>query len=224
MRCPRVFIALICVCSTALTAHVQAQSLSTPVSSTPPEVSVQAPSERIVLDSSGLATIRVTVQIPTDHHGYLDRGDEGFLIPLRFSFDALEARGFRVSEIDRPRGVRDEEVHATVLRGRGDFAFRLVAPSADFRTDTAMTASLAYQICNDVTNICYPPRTTEFPLWFETAAGAPSTASTPPISPSPAAVSRTLRERVDHLFQQHAQNLPLAFAVVFIAGDRKSVV
>jgi hypothetical protein len=39
-------------------------------------------------------------------------------------------------------------------RGRMDFAFRLVpAP----RPAAGATASLRYQICNDVTDICYPP-------------------------------------------------------------------
>ena len=31
----------------------------------------------------------LSVQIPPHHHGYLDRGDEGFLIPCQFSFTHL---------------------------------------------------------------------------------------------------------------------------------------
>ena len=53
-----------------------------------------------------------------------------------------------------PPGVRDDKVRAQVLRGSGDFTFRLV-PAPQPAVDA--TARLRYQICSDVTGICYPP-------------------------------------------------------------------
>ena len=109
--------------------------------------------------STGELSFRIAVEVPAGHHGYIDEGDDGFLIPFSFSFPDLEETGV-VEMTSAPRGVRDKKVRAQVLRGRGDFAFRFVPakpfvpappPAAD------ATAGLRYQICNDVTAICYPP-------------------------------------------------------------------
>ncbi len=94
------------------------------------------------------------MEVPAGHHGYIDKGDDGFFIPFSFSFPGLEETGVVVEITSAPPGVRDDKVRAQVLRGRADFAFRLVpAP----RPAAGTTAGLRYQICNDVTDICYPP-------------------------------------------------------------------
>ena len=99
-------------------------------------------------------SFRIAVEVPAGHHGYIDKGDDGFFIPLSFSFPGLEETGIVVEMTSAPLGVRDEKVRAQVLRGRAEFAFRLVpAPPPAAGT----TAGLRYQICNDVTGICYPP-------------------------------------------------------------------
>ena len=100
-------------------------------------------------------TFRITVEVPAGHYGYIDRGDDGFFIPFSFSFPDLEETGVVVEMTSAPVGVRDDKVRAQVLRGRADFAFRLV-PAPGPATGT--TAGLRYQVCNDVTGICYPPR------------------------------------------------------------------
>ncbi len=110
--------------------------------------------------STGELSFRIAVEVPAGHHGYIDKGDDGFLIPLSFSFPELEETGV-VEMTSAPRGVRDNKVRAQVLRGRGDFAFRLVPappPAAD------ATAGLRYQICNDLTGICYPPGMLRIPV------------------------------------------------------------
>ena len=99
-------------------------------------------------------SFRIAVEVPAGHHGYIDKGDDGFFIPLSFSFPGLEETGIVVEMTSAPLGVRDEKVRAQVLRGRADFVFRL-APAPPPAAGT--TASLRYQICNDVTGICYPP-------------------------------------------------------------------
>ncbi len=99
-------------------------------------------------------TFRIALQVPPGHHGYIDRGDDGFLIPFSFSFPGLEETGVVAELTSAPAGVRDDKVRAQVLRGSGDFMFRLV-PAPQPAVDA--TARLRYQICNDVTGICYPP-------------------------------------------------------------------
>lgn len=180
-----------------------------------PEVVVQG--RNVTVDKqTGLTTFRVDVHIPADHHGYLDRGDEGFFIPLAFAFDSLEKQGFRVTEVSRPSGVRDDLVHATVLRNSGVFEFRLDTPDGTLPADT-FSATLHHQICNDITNICYPPRATVFPIRFaKGVVDAPPSASANITQQSAPAL--TLSERLTALFQRYFANFPMAFVLVFLAG------
>ncbi len=106
-------------------------------------------------------SFQIAVEVPAGHHGYVDKGDDGFLIPFSFSFPGLEEAAVVVEMTSAPPGVRDDKVRAQVLRGRGNFAFQLVPappPGAD------ATAGLRYQICNDVTGICYPPMALRIPV------------------------------------------------------------
>lgn len=182
-----------------------------------PEVVVQA-RDFTVDEQAGFTTFRVDVHVPADHHGYLDRGDEGLFIPLAFAFDSLEERGFRVTELSRPSGTRDDIVHATVLRESGAFEFWLEAPDDTLSPAGTFSATLRHQICNDVTNVCYPPKTTTFPIRFaETAVDDPSSASAN-IAQRPSAPALTLSERLAALFRRHFANLPIALLLVFLAG------
>ncbi len=106
-------------------------------------------------------SFRIALEVPAGHHGYIDKGDDGFFIPFSFSFPGLEETGVVVEMTSAPLGVRDEKVRAQVLRGRGDFAFRL-APAPQLAADA--TAGLRYQICSDVTGICYPPKALRIPV------------------------------------------------------------
>ena len=180
-----------------------------------PEVVVQG-RDFTVDEQAGLATFRVDVRVPADHHGYLDRGDEGFFIPLAFVFDSLEEHGFRVTEISRPSGTRDDIVHATVLRDSGAFEFRLETPDDTFPSGT-FSATLRHQICNDVTNICYPPKITIFPIRFAKGTVDENTPALANITQQ-SAPALTLSERLTALFRRHFANFPMALLLVFLAG------
>ena len=106
-------------------------------------------------------SLRILVEVPRQHHGYLDKGDDGFLIPFAFSFPDFEGTGVRVDMTVAPPGARDDQVRAQVLRGRGEFAFRF-APAPD--PGSQATALLRYQICDDVTQRCYPPTRLTIPI------------------------------------------------------------
>ena len=186
-----------------------------------PEVQAEVTEDVIVIDPTRTGTFHIAVHIPQYHHGYLDAGDEGLLIPLTFTFPDLEAKKIRIEELSRPVGKRDNTVHATVLRGNGQFTFNLDAGAAPLAADEIFSGNLLYQICNDKTNICYAPRKINVPLNidFSAATGiAERPATTDQIMPSPPAASLTTSERVTILFQRYMQYPFLAVGLVFIAG------
>ena len=168
-------------------------------------------------EQTGETAFRVEVFIPADHHGYLDRGDEGLFIPLAFTFTPLQERGFEITEVSRPLGTRDDLVHATVLRDSGVFEFRLDSPVDQGAPAGTFHGTLRHQICNDVTNICYPPKAIEFPLQFvKGVVGEDLTALANADAVS--APSLTLGERLESLFRRHLSSFPITFLLVFLAG------
>ena len=184
-----------------------------------PEVKVSLVARDRQPSNTGVDTLRIAVQIPPNHHGYLDTGDEGFFIPLSFAFPSLEEQGAQVFMVCHPGGERDEVVHATVLRGRGDFAFGIEAAPPTSKPAETLPMTLRYQICNDVTKICYPPQEVALSLHATTLPGDVSRNATPvTFSRQPASASLTLNERLTGLFQHYTDNLLLAFGLVFIAG------
>jgi thiol:disulfide interchange protein DsbD len=161
-------------------------------------------------------TLRIAVQIPANHHGYLDTGDEGLFIPLTFAFPSLDEQGAQVVMLSHPTGERDEMVHATVLRGSGEFIFHVQTSHMNPLLGGTLPLAFRYQICNDVTKLCYPPQDLTLSLQL-------------PISESPRnamagttaknhSTSLTFNERLTELFKTHMDNLLLTFSLVMIAG------
>lgn len=184
----------------------------------PPGVQAWLVGEEVTLDQHGTGIFEIGVEVPPDHHGYLDPGDEGLLIPFAFTFAPLAAQGAKVTVVSRPPGERDDDVGAAVLRGAGAFTFRLETNGATLAGERATLATLRYQICNDITNICYPPRTTEIPL---KVVGAPVVGTRTDTSAQPApssATSLTISERITDLFRRSMGNLMLALILVVAAG------
>jgi len=202
-----------------LRSPVVAQTSLNSQSQALPEVKVSLVARDRQPTNTGMDTWRIAVQIPPDYHGYLDTGDEGFFIPLSFTFPGLEEQGAQAVMVSRPVGERDEVVHATVLRGRGEFAFRIEAIPTAAMTAATLAMTLRYQICNDVTKICYPPQEVTVPLHATALTGDTSRSATPvTFSRPPPAASLTLNERLTGLFQRYMDNLVLAFGLVFLAG------
>ena len=125
-----------------------------------PSVSAEVVPGSIVRRADALS-LRISVEVPREHHGYIDKGDDGFFIPLSFSFPDFEGTDIVVEMTGAPAGTRDDGVRAQVLRGRGEFGFLLVPPP---ESDTDATAILRYQICDDVTERCYPPARLTIPI------------------------------------------------------------
>ncbi len=136
----------------------------------PPEVKAELVGGSVTIGRGGSGTFRIVVQVPPRHHGYLDRGDSGWLIPMTFTFAGLEERGAKVSMISGPAGKRGERWRATVLRDKGEFIFRVDAAGVRLPAGAVIPASLRYQICDELTNVCYPPEEIDIPLRFAGAA------------------------------------------------------
>ena len=194
-----------------------AQTSTSAPSPTLPEVNVWLVAQERQLGDTEAYILRLAVRLPANHHGYLDTGDEGLFIPLSFVFPSLEEQGAPVVMVSHPVGERDEMVHATVLRGSGEFAFRVKTTPMAFPSVGTLPLILRYQICNDVTKLCYPPQELAVSLSFpplEEGSRKPvaGTAGRQPYT------SLTLNERIAVLFKTHMDSLLLTFGLVFIAG------
>lgn len=106
----------------------------------------------------GPGNLAVTITIPQSHHGYLDEGDEGFFIPIDFEFADDAGAPVSLEPLERPDGRRDDEVGATVLRGDGRFLF------AAEEDGVAASSTVRFQICSDITGVCYRPESVTSPL------------------------------------------------------------
>lgn len=132
------------------------QVLPSGVIADPPSVQGRIVGDELRTRGDSAIVFGIVVEIPPDHHGYLDEGDEGYYIPLAFDFSELEERGASVTARARPEGERDELAAARVLRGSGRFDFRIEGTTG-LSPGSLLHASLTYQICNDVSRVCYPP-------------------------------------------------------------------
>jgi thioredoxin:protein disulfide reductase len=215
MRFLRAFLLLWCSCSVGAWHAVAQTSANTP-SQTLPEVNVWLMTQERQPGDTGAYTLRLAVQIPAHHHGYLDTGDEGFFIPLTFAFPSLEEQGAQVVMLSHPVGERDEIVHATVLRGSGEFTFRVKTTRMPSPSVGALPLTFRYQICNDVTKLCYPPQELTVSLHSPIVESARNTI--PGTTVRQPSTSLTLNEHITVLFKTHMDNFLLTFGLVCIAG------
>ena len=160
--------------------------------------------------------VRLGILIPPDHHGYLDTGDEGFFLPLSFAFPLLEEQGVRIEMTAHPPGERDDIVRATILRSTGEFVFRARAMPPIFPSQETLLVILYYQICNDVTKLCYPPQVSTVSLPTSPVPGTALALPDTVASQQPAPFS--LQERITILFGRYFDSLFLAFVLVFVTG------
>ncbi len=98
------------------------------------------------------------VVVPGGHHAYLNRGTEENLIPVSFFWDDLVQSGILSGEpalVSKPQGVYDKEFEAQVLRGQGQFEFKIPSVSKLI----GKTLRVRSQVCDETRGICYRPVT-----------------------------------------------------------------
>ncbi|MHC4269866.1 MAG: protein-disulfide reductase DsbD family protein [Planctomycetota bacterium] len=112
----------------------------------------------IELKSGSKAKFNIRIVIPKDHHAYLDKGDDGFFIPIEFDFTDIVNAGYKCKIEVGPEGEREDKVSATVLRGENTYSFSIEDTGHSIPNNN-LQIKLSYQLCNDISNICYPPAT-----------------------------------------------------------------
>ena len=160
------------------------------------------------------AQYRLSLTVPKDHHAYLDTGDENIYIPVTVDPNSkLAASGLTISKLQKPAGVHDSLVKANVLRDKGDFTLELAQTGSKPAIVNSASLELTYQLCNELTNVCFRPQTTQADLKLPTTA---STASAQ--AGTQADESLSFMDKLLALFNNNKDNMLVMFGLMFIAG------
>ncbi len=160
------------------------------------------------------AQYRLTLTVPKDHHAYLDAGDENAYIPVTVDPDSkLAASGLTISKLQKPAGVHDSLVKATVLRDKGDFTLELAQTGSKPAIVNSASLELTYQLCNELTNVCFRPQTTQVDLALPAATISASTQSD-----IQSDESESFMDKLVSLFHNNKDNMLIMFGLMFIAG------
>ena len=158
------------------------------------------------------AEYRLSLTIPKDHHAYLDEGDDKIYIPVSVDPKAkLAADQLTIAKLQKPAGVYDSQVKATVLREQGDFILSLVPLGNAPVNNASVDLELSYQLCNELTHVCFRPQTTQVKLTLPTAA-----AKQPLIKEPEQSLSMT--EQLLALFKNNQDSTFIMFGLMFLAG------
>ena len=154
------------------------------------------------------AQYQINFTVPPEHHAYLDKGDEQMYIPITFDGNgALAGGGLKIEKLDKPLGVYDSEVKATVLRATGEFNLTLSGAA-----NTAIfPLSVKYQICNDTTKQCFRPQTVSVDLKLPTNSVAKKVESTN-------TESESFTDKLLGLFKNNKDNTLIMFGLMLFAG------
>ncbi len=156
------------------------------------------------------AEFRLTLNVPNDHHAYLDKGDENIYIPVSVDpKDKLAALQLKVANLQKPEGVYDGDVKAKVLRGQGDFVVSLASLSSGKLIANPVAVDINYQLCNDITHVCFRPQTAQVNLALPVSNQVSNTDSNESIS---------ITDQLLSLFQNNQDNTLLMFLLMAIAG------
>ncbi len=159
------------------------------------------------------AEFRITLDVPPDHHAYLNTGDKSMYIPVAFDSNTqLADAGLAISRITKPEGVYDAEMGAQVLRGKGEFTLALAQTHAKPLTGNSIPLAVRYQLCSDVNHVCFRPHSTAVVLSLP-----------PPSAVKPAISTRTeesegFMDKLLTLFKTNKDNTLIMFGLMLIAG------
>lgn len=175
----------------------------------------QSPSADLSVTRTGTgqwpAQYRLALAVPADHHAYLDAGEANAYIPVKFDPNgALAAAGVAVSSLEKPAGEFDGTVKATVLRGQGEFGLALMPAQPGTAPAQSTALEVTYQLCNDLTHVCFRPKTTQVALALPTLA--------PPAQVAPPGGPESFMGALLRLFEDNKDNTLVMFALMFAAG------
>ncbi len=161
------------------------------------------------LNSNFPAQFEIDFTVPAEHHAYLDKGDEQMYIPITFDANnTLTGAGLKIEKLDKPVGVYDSEVKATVLRETGEFNLTLSgSPNV-----ASFPLSVKYQICNDITHQCFRPQTVSIDLKLP----ANSVAATKKVELN--TESKGFTDKLLDVFKNNKDNTLIMFGLMLFAG------
>ncbi len=159
---------------------------------------------------------QLSLTVPKDHHAYLDEGDEHIYLPVTLDPEnQLAGAGLTIDKLDKQAGVYDGLVKATVLRDKGDFTLWLRKNGGQESPMPAKAFNLAirYQLCNELTNVCYRPKVANIDLPLPITTTPEN--SLPPVK---AEASSSFMDQLLALFQANKDNGLVMFGLMLIAG------
>jgi thioredoxin:protein disulfide reductase len=160
------------------------------------------------------AQYRLTLTVPKDHHAYLDTGDDNIYIPVTVDPNSkLAVSGLTISKLEKPAGVHDSLVKANVLRDKGDFTLELAQTGSKPAIVNSASLELTYQLCNELTNVCFRPQTTQADLTLPASTVAASVQSDTQVDESLSFMDKLLA-----LFESNKNNMFIMFGLMFVAG------
>ncbi len=163
------------------------------------------------------ADYQLTLIIPKDHHAYLDKGDENIYIPVTVDPEQkLAASQLTIANLQKPVGVYDSVVKATVLRDKGDFIVSLAPLGTGSINSNSVALDVNYQMCNDITYNCYRPQTAQVNLTLPAVSAKKSLNNQSTSRTSKESVSIT--DRLLSLFKNNQDNTFIMFGLMFLAG------
>ncbi len=153
------------------------------------------------------AAYKLTLTVPKDHHAYLDKGDENAYIPIEVDPKGkLAASRLTLSDLQKPSGERDEVAKAVVLRNQGDFKFTISPSGNEPLTVNTAALDVTYQLCNDITHVCFRPQTAQIELTL------PTVGADKPLDTS------SITDSLLSLFKNNQDNTFIIFGLMLIAG------
>jgi|GEM_PF-262678 len=170
--------------------------------------------------------LEITVVIPERHHGYLDAGEEGFLIPVTFDFSRLEEAGLSFDLAEKPEGSLDAELKANSFHGEGRFVFQ--GSVSDTAKDGPLPDfKIRFQLCNDETKQCFAPAETNLAIPLKVtgepgSSGMALSGGTVPsgdISPADSGEETlSFSERLSRSLGRYFENPFFALLISFLGG------
>ncbi|MEQ1527980.1 MAG: cytochrome c biogenesis protein CcdA [Methylococcales bacterium] len=152
--------------------------------------------------------LQLNFTVPKDHHAYLDKGVENIYIPIRIDpKQKLAETGLTIKQLQAPTGRFDKDVKASVLRDTGLFVLELSKPTAP-RNPGNIAVDVNYQLCSDVSHVCYRPQTTSANLNLPAVLATPAQPSS----------SVSFTDQLLQLFKDNRNNTFILFALMLLAG------
>ena len=171
---------------------------------------------QVIDNSQWPAQYQITLTPPAHHHAYLDKGVENAYIPVTLDRkNKLEKQGLSVSAFTFPAGEFDDLVKATVLKGKGEFLFSIVPLNATVQISEPIEIALRYQLCDEVTHVCFRPKTEKLAIQLPKAG---TVYVDNKMIAEVEADDLTLMEQVIAVFNKNKKNNTILFLMVFVAG------